>query len=129
MKTKRQATPAQKQAAAARRDAIATLAKKAAALPTEERAAMLAGEVRTIEGHALSPKNQILLIMQRPSVSFVGGFQQWKKAGRQVRKGEKSLALWIPIAGKKADEESGEDSRPLFRLASVFDITQTDAIG
>jgi hypothetical protein len=128
MKTKRQATPAQKQAAQARRDAIAALAKQAASLSPEKRAAMLAGEVRTIEGHALSPKNQILLIMQKPGVSFVGGFQQWKKAGRCVRKGEKSLALWIPIAGKK-EEETGEDSRPLFRLASVFDITQTDAIG
>jgi antirestriction protein ArdC len=128
MKTKRQATPAQKQAAQARRDAIATLAKQAAILSPEERAAMLAGEVKTIEGHALSPKNQILLIMQKPGVSFVGGFQQWKKAGRQVRKGEKSLALWIPIAGKKESEESGEESRPLFRLASVFDITQTDSI-
>jgi antirestriction protein ArdC len=119
-------TPAQKQAALERRNAITTLAKQAASLSPEQRAAMLAGEIRTIEGHALSPKNQILLIMQRPGVSFVGGFRQWKKAGRQVRKGEKSLALWIPIAGEKESEES--DSRPLFRLASVFDITQTDSI-
>ena len=111
---------------AERRAKLAALAKQIANMTPDDRAKLAAQSVLTIEGRTLSGKNQILLIMQRASVSVVGGFQQWRAAGRIVRKGEKSLAIWIPTAGKQSTEEDGESTRPGFRLASVFDIEQTE---
>lgn len=111
---------------AERRAKLAALAKQVTAMTPEERANLARQSVLTIEGRTLSGKNQILLIMQRASVSVVGGFQQWRAAGRIVRKGEKSLAIWIPTAGRQSTEEDGESTRPGFRLASVFDIEQTE---
>jgi hypothetical protein len=106
------------------------MAKQAAALSPEERTRLFPGEVVTVEKHPLSPVNRTIAIMQRPSVSIVGGFRQWQAVGRIVRKGEKSLAIWCPIAAKVADEtgEAGDNPRPGFRLVSVFDIAQTDEI-
>ena len=39
----------------------------------------------------------------------VATFEQWKKQGRYVRKGEKALAMWMPITVnvKETDEETG----------------------
>jgi len=43
----------------------------------------------TVEGHLLTPHNQCFLVAQSEiNFTIVGGFQQWKKAGRIVRKGE-----------------------------------------
>lgn len=120
MKTK-QPTPEQKAAAAERRAALAALAKKAAALPVEER---MKWTVQTIEGHPLSFKNAALAIFQRPTASLVGGFQQWRKAGRVVRKGEKAIGIFLPITRKGDD---GEPEGVAFRVVNVFDISQTDA--
>jgi hypothetical protein len=54
------------------------------------------GSLRTIEGRPLSFKNSALLYFQKKGVSIVGGFQQWKKAGRIVRKGEKARSDLLP---------------------------------
>lgn len=60
-------------------------------------------------------------------------YNAWKKAGRQVRKGEKCLVVLQPIFAnvKLKDEngnETGEEERRLvgFSGLSEFDITQTD---
>jgi len=95
-------------------------------MPPEDRAKLAAQGVATIEGHALSLKNAMLLMMQRAQVSVVGGFQQWRQAGRVVRKGEKALALWIPVTRKETDESGEETVNPGFRIANVFDISQTE---
>jgi hypothetical protein len=120
MKT-RQPTPEQKAAAAERRAALAALAKQAAALPMEERTRWA---VATIEGHPLSFKNAALAALQRPNVSLVGGFQQWRNAGRVVRKGEKAIGIFLPLVRTSDD---GETAGIAFRVVNVFDITQTDA--
>lgn len=125
---KKHVTEAQKQAARERREKLAAMAKQIAAMSPEDRAALAAQGVATIEGHALSLKNTLLLIMQRAQVSVVGGFRQWKQAGRVVRKGEKALALWIPVTRKETDESGEETVNPGFRLANVFDISQTEEI-
>ena len=124
----KQATESQKQAARERREKLAAMAKQIAAMPPEDRAKLAAQGVATIEGHALSLKNAMLLIMQRAQVSVVGGFRQWKQAGRIVRKGEKALALWIPVSRKETDESGEETVNPGFRIANVFDISQTEEI-
>jgi hypothetical protein len=87
--------------------------------------------IRNPDGRELSPFNQCLLVHQNSSVSIVGGFQQWKKLGRSVKKGERSLAIWVPC-GKQV-ENAGEaganpdtDNDRFFILGSVFDITQTE---
>jgi len=88
------------------------------------------GEITTIEGHPLSLRNTFMLIYQRPAVSMVGGFQQWRKAGRVVRKGEKSLLILVPSVKKKEEGDKTEEGNPLFFFGgNVFDISQTDPIG
>ena len=86
------------------------------------------GEIRTIEGNPLSLRNTYLLIVQRPKVSLVGGFQQWRKAGRIVRKGEKSLLILCPATRKnKEGKEEGKDDI-FFIGGNVFDISQTEPL-
>ena len=64
----------------------------------------------------------------------VATFEQWKKQGRYVRKGEKALAMWMPITVnvKETDEETGErvktgGKRVIFVLKNNwFTYAQTD---
>ena len=85
------------------------------------------GSLRTIEGRPLSFKNSALLYFQKKGVSIVGGFQQWKKAGRIVRKGEKALAIFCP-ASPKVKEGETTDSPTFFFTGNVFDISQTEPL-
>lgn len=125
------ATAAQKAAAAERRDRMADLGRQVAAMTPAERSALVdrLGQVRTIEGHALSMHNTCMVLTQMPSASIVGGFRQWIDAGRCVRKGEHGAGIWVPIGPAKPaeGEEGDEDGKPRFRLATVFDVGQTDA--
>ncbi len=123
---KRQLTPEQTAARDAKRARFQATVKKVADMPEAERAqlATQCGAVLTVEGRALSVTNTILCFLQRPGVSVVGGFRQWIRAGRCVRKGEHGLTIWIPL-GVKANEagETGDGAR--FGTASVFDVSQT----
>ncbi len=130
----RRATEEQKQKAAARREAFRALAKRISDLTEEEREALAArAGIRTIEGRELSPVNQCLLINQRDRVTVVGGFQQWRRAGRAVNKGEHGLAIWVPVGFGRQDGETtgeqigenGEERRRGFIMGTVFDISQT----
>ena len=129
---RRQPTEAQRQASAVRRARMRVLAKRVSAMPVEDRLA-LADRIglRTIEGHELSPFNACMVYMQCPAASIVGGFQQWRRAGRCVRKGEHGAAIWVPVGQPRAGEE-GENLPDLddlhFVLGTVFDVCQTDAI-
>lgn len=131
-KSRKEATPEQKEAAQARRAAIKNLCAIVKALPIEKRVLLAASYgIRNPDGRELSPFNQCLLVHQNSSVSIVGGFQQWKKLGRSVKKGERSLAIWVPC-GKQAESASEAGANPdtendrFFILGSVFDITQTE---
>jgi hypothetical protein len=92
----------------ARRQAFRQLAAKIAALSEAQRQEIVkrAGAVITCEGHALSFFNTCLLVHQREHVSVFGGYQQWKHAGRQVKKGEHGLQIWISIKGTKDETPS-----------------------
>lgn len=106
--------------------AIREYASRVAKMTDAERAELIArgAPIVTIEGHPLSIKNQCLVAMQHSGATVVGGYRQWQAAGRQVRKGESGLYIWIPCS-KKTDD-GGEDSFFIFK--PVFDVSQTDEI-
>jgi hypothetical protein len=125
-------TPEQQTAFEARRDQMQTLAKTIAAMSDTDRQALAAsvGTVLTCEQRPLSPHNTCMLAHQRPDATVIGGFQQWKRLGRAVRKGEKGSYIWVPLTSgtQEADHEGAEDAatRQRFRLVAVFDVSQTD---
>lgn len=82
--------------------------------------------VVTIEGRSLSCYNCCMVWMQNPSATVVGGFKQWKKSGRIVRKGQHGMAIWVPIGTKDSDGNLSEVDRCI--LGTVFDISQTEEI-
>lgn len=81
--------------------------------------------------HGYSFRNCILMAMQRKGISWVAGFQAWRKHGRHVKKGEKGLAILAPLIGKRKEEQEdgSEKERSFlygFKVVYVFDISQTD---
>lgn len=144
---KKRITEEMKAAAEARREKFGVLCRRVAEMSEAERAGLLerVGAVMSCEGRALSETNTVLLVLQRPGVSVVGGFRQWKKAGRYVRKGEKSCSIWIPRGGGDTPALAGSElsraelvegggsgaggSRRKFLTGAVFDIGQTEAVG
>lgn len=81
--------------------------------------------------HQYSFGNQLLIAMQCPHATQVAGYRAWQRRGRQVRKGEKGIAILAPIRVRKEDEETGEERWILvgFRTEYVFDISQTEGEG
>ena len=127
---RRQATPEQIAKAKEKREKIRGIAKQIAAMTDDQRRELVRDWPTTIEGHAVSLKNACLLAYQG-TATVIGGFRQWKKAGRFVKKGESSKVIWAPIGPRKTDEDKGEiaedGERPNFVLVSVFDISQTES--
>jgi len=83
--------------------------------------------------------NAILILSQRPFATLVAGFHRWKDLGRTVRSGESGIAILAPIRKKevkkvkKLNEDGIEEEVEVteevlkgFRLAQVFDLSQTD---
>ena len=122
------ATVAQKAAAQERREKMKALADHVAALTEDQRLALIqeVGLVTSITGHPMSPKNTCMLALQNAAVSVVGGFRQWLDAGRCVRKGEKALAIWVPVEFKKGEDT--DEKKTGFVIGNVFDVSQTDPI-
>lgn len=135
MRARRPLTADQEQKAEARRERFRALAQQIGAMSDEQRAAMAArmAAVVTVEGHVLTVHNACLVACQRPDATVLGGYQQWLRAGRQVRKGESGLMIWAPIKGRREDHAEptassiGQD-RPRFVMVTVFDVGQTDMI-
>ena len=76
-----------------------------------------------------SLSNQVLIFAQRPSATRVQGYQGWRKAGYQVRKGEKGIMIYAPMRFRTDDADSDHDApRVGFRVTYVFDITQVDPL-
>ena len=125
----RKLTEEQRAKSEARKLRFRQLVKQVAAMSDAERDAMLirVGAVVTCEGRALSPTNTMLCLMQLPGVSMVGGFKQWIRQGRAVRKGEHGVSIWIPCAGKKA-EDSETEGEMYFTSGTVFDVSQTSPL-
>ena len=120
------------------RERMKGLADRVRAMSETERQAK-AQEIGTVtcEGRPLSHFNCCYLWTQagRPLLQ-VGGFVQWQKAGRVVRKGEKAAGyIFVPKRkaadpNKRADEFSDSDFKsPGFVQVPVFDVTQTEPVG
>ena len=98
--------------------------------------------------HKYSLNNVMLIHAQRPDATLVAGFSKWKNSfGRHVKKGEKGIQILAPTPYKiKVDkekldpdtklpllDENGEPvteekevTIPMFKVVSVFDVSQTD---
>lgn len=126
MKQRKQPTEAQKLAAQKKRDNFRRLVRQVAEMSEDERQATFGNlGIVTCEGHPLSFKNTALAYLQKPEATMIGGFQQWIRSGRAVRKGEQGFLIWVPSA-KPSESASSDDLR--FLTVTVFDVTQTDPI-
>ena len=98
--------------------------------------------------HRYSLNNVMLIHAQRPDATLVAGFNKWKNSfGRHVKKGEKGIQILAPTPYKIKQEEQklDPDTRlplldengepiteekeitiPMFKVVSVFDVSQTD---
>jgi antirestriction protein ArdC len=78
--------------------------------------------------YSYSFNNCWLIWLQCPHASMVAGYHRWQELGRQVRKGEKGIAILAPLTRKVKDDEGEEKARVIFgfKTAYVFDVTQTD---
>lgn len=81
--------------------------------------------------HRYSFRNVLLIAMQRPDATRVAGYNAWKGLGRQVRKGEKGIAILAPMTYRATRENQAgevEETRVVrgFRVVHVFDLAQTE---
>jgi hypothetical protein len=129
---KRQLTSEQLKARDDRRAKFRALWQQVAKLDVVQRAEMAARYgFRTCEGHSFSMCNTLMIAFQGGGSVF-GGFRQWQKFGRAVRKGEHGRCIFIPMGHKAADPATGETTTVMdqkkFGTAYVFDIAQTDEL-
>ena len=77
--------------------------------------------------HRYSPGNAMMIHAQNPNATRVAGYNDWRKFKRHVRAGEKGLRIFAPCFTKQRNEDDVEELRlSFFRLASVFDVSQTE---
>ena len=130
-------TAEQQAARAERQSRFRKLWKQVADMGDTERACIAAKYgFRTVEGKELSLCNQMLIALQLPQASVLGGFRQWIKQGRAVRKGEHGAMIWCPTGGKSsetpapANETAAADEAAALRfiIGTVFDVSQTQEL-
>ena len=83
--------------------------------------------------HRYSLRNTLLIAFQCPHASHVAGFRKWLELGRCVRKGEKAIRIFAPVRYRRRDDEQSDDDQTGerlvgFKLAAVFDVSQTDPL-
>jgi antirestriction protein ArdC len=86
--------------------------------------------------HRYSINNVILIQSQRPGATRVAGFTTWRQFGRFVRRGEKGIAILVPLTYRRREIEDVSDAEISegdavrrvvgFKTAYVFDVSQTD---
>jgi len=81
--------------------------------------------------HDYSFANSQLIWSQAVSRGFhpsrVAGYRTWQKLERQVRRGERGLAILAPVIRKIEVTDSEEERRVVgFRVVHVFDLSQTE---
>jgi hypothetical protein len=86
--------------------------------------------------HRYSINNVLLIQSQHPGATRVAGFATWRQLGRFVRRGEKAIAILVPIVYRRREHEavgsvdaSDVDSTRTvvgFKTGYVFDVSQTD---
>jgi len=75
--------------------------------------------------HRYSSTNVLLILAQKPEATQVAGYHAWRRLGRQVKQGAKSIWIWRPIIRTISDEHTGlpVDSCIGFTPAPVFDAS------
>lgn len=98
--------------------------------------------------HRYSVNNTMLIYMQKPDASLVAGFNKWRdQFSRNVRRGEHGIKIIAPTPFKKRIEqekldpdtkipmrdadgniimEEKEIKVPMYKVVSVFDVSQTE---
>lgn len=82
--------------------------------------------------HRYSFGNTLLIFAQKPNATYVAGFKTWQSLGRYVKKGEHGIMIFAPCQKKVLvrNEETGEETEEVrlagFRVAYVFDVSQTE---
>lgn len=96
--------------------------------------------------HSYSLNNTMLILMQRPDASFVAGYNAWKKFDRNVQNGQKAIKILAPMMLKRKELIAAKDINgnplldvngkqlkeevtieyPAFKIANVFDVSQTE---
>lgn len=87
------------------------------------------GWLRTLgKFHDYSLNNTILIAMQKPDATQVAGYRKWQELGRQVRKGETAIKIFVPYKRKVEDPDTGDVTHRVtgFGIGNVFDISSTD---
>ena len=114
-----------------RKQRISAIYASVKALTPEQKEKLLGSlNITNPENHTLSGNNQILLDRQsdmretQTLFTVVAGFQQWKKAGRSVRKGQRGFLICVP--SKKIHEVQENDAQVYFFFKTVFDVSQTE---
>ncbi len=63
--------------------------------------------------HGYSIGNQLLAMIQCAERGItpgpIGSFNKWKERGRHVQRGQRAIALWMPITVKRTIEQEGAD--------------------
>lgn len=62
--------------------------------------------------------NTLLIAAARPQATQLAGYEAWQTLGRQVRRGEKGIAVLAPATGKAGP-----------RVTHLWDVAQTDGAG
>ncbi|MDR9095108.1 ArdC family protein [Burkholderia multivorans] len=87
--------------------------------------------------HSYSLGNQALAMFEMTlrgiPIGPISSFNGWKKAGRKVKKGEKAIALWMPVVKKevirKDDGTEEEAARRFFVMKNNwFALAQTEPV-
>lgn len=73
--------------------------------------------------HRYSWANVAMILSQRPNATRVNSYNRWQELGRQVKQGEKGIAIWVPRTRRTDD---GEHELTGFGLGYIFDISQTE---
>jgi len=62
--------------------------------------------------HSYSLGNLLLIALQAPQATRVAGFRGWQSVGRQVRKGERGIAILAPCTYRPKAAEQAESAAP-----------------
>ena len=84
--------------------------------------------------HRYSASNTLLIMLQAPDATRVCGYRSWQSLGRQVRKGERGIAIFAPCVYRRRPVDDDEAARTPelarvlrgFRIAYIWDVSQTD---
>jgi hypothetical protein len=77
-----------------------------------------------------SERNAQLILMQRPDATDVRGFHAWRELGRKVQGKGSGIQILAPAGRGEGEAPSeakpeGTEGRQFFRVAYVFDISNT----